>query len=304
MRPRLPLLALLLLAAPLAQGHAAPAAPMAAAPAAPAAAAGQTYRVPYRLTDTKHLLVRAKLNGKGPFHFIIDTGAPTLFVSKAAAAKAGVTGDNESWATVARLEIEGGPVLENAQARVEEPPQLQGMNAMGLAGTRMDGVIGYTVLARFRTEIDLTQRTMAWTRLNHEPPPLAGIAELLNGKPAPDPKGVQGLESVAKLASALFKRTPQEVAARGFLGLELAEDPKAARVRAVLPKGPAAQAGLAAGDRIISAAVGAGKPQPVAAGADLVRVAGAVVAGERLQLGVLRGSKRLNLTVTAGKGGL
>ena len=27
----------------------------------------ETYRVPFRLSDTKHLLVRAKINGKGPF---------------------------------------------------------------------------------------------------------------------------------------------------------------------------------------------------------------------------------------------
>src|SRR5262249_26154942 len=56
---------------------------------APPAHAGEgekeakSYQVPYRLTATKHVLVRAKINGKGPFHFILDTGAPALFVSTA-----------------------------------------------------------------------------------------------------------------------------------------------------------------------------------------------------------------------------
>ena len=34
-----------------------------------------TYEVPYRLAKTKHVMVRVKLNGKGPFNFLIDTGA-------------------------------------------------------------------------------------------------------------------------------------------------------------------------------------------------------------------------------------
>jgi hypothetical protein len=32
----------------------------------------ETIHVPYRLTATQHVLVRAKINGKGPFNFILD----------------------------------------------------------------------------------------------------------------------------------------------------------------------------------------------------------------------------------------
>ena len=32
------------------------------------------FAIPYKLTDTKHVLVRAKINGKGPFNMILDTG--------------------------------------------------------------------------------------------------------------------------------------------------------------------------------------------------------------------------------------
>ncbi len=41
----------------------------------------ESIEVPYRLTVPKHILVRAKINGKGPYNFILDTGAPALFVS-------------------------------------------------------------------------------------------------------------------------------------------------------------------------------------------------------------------------------
>src|SRR5437588_11866797 len=70
--------------------------------------AARTYQVPYRLTDTNHILVRAKINGKGPFNFIIDTEAPALFVATAAARRAGVKPDAKGWATFDRFDLEGG----------------------------------------------------------------------------------------------------------------------------------------------------------------------------------------------------
>ena len=36
--------------------------------------AGRPFRVPYRLTDTNHYLVRVRINGKGPFNFLVDSG--------------------------------------------------------------------------------------------------------------------------------------------------------------------------------------------------------------------------------------
>ena len=49
----------------------------------------KTYEIPYRLTDTKHVMVRVKVNGKGPFNFIIDTGAPALIMTEAVSKKVG-----------------------------------------------------------------------------------------------------------------------------------------------------------------------------------------------------------------------
>src|SRR5947199_3955101 len=91
-----------------------------------------TYNVPYRLTVPKHVLVRAKINGKGPFNFILDTGAPALFVSTALCKKLGIRSDRQGWGTFDRFEIEGGPVLTRTRGRVETPFQLEGMNGMEL----------------------------------------------------------------------------------------------------------------------------------------------------------------------------
>src|SRR5262245_7214613 len=104
MRRFLPLLAIGLLAPPL---------------IAETPKKAETYEVPYRLTIPKHILVRAKINNKGPFNFILDTGAPALFLSEEAAKKAGVKPDNKGWGTFDRFEIEGGVVLPKAKGRIE-----------------------------------------------------------------------------------------------------------------------------------------------------------------------------------------
>src|SRR5438105_704572 len=69
---------------------------------------GKTHQVPYRLTNFNHVMVRAKINGKGPFNFIVDTGAPALFVATKAAGSVGVEADSKGWGTFDKFEIEGG----------------------------------------------------------------------------------------------------------------------------------------------------------------------------------------------------
>ena len=51
---------------------------------------GKSFQVPYRLTETNHFLVRVRINGKGPFNFLVDSGAPALYVATETAAKIGL----------------------------------------------------------------------------------------------------------------------------------------------------------------------------------------------------------------------
>ena len=157
--------ATLLSLAPLAHTDESPTAKPAAAP----------IPVPYRLTKTQHVLVRAKINGKGPFNFIVDTGAPALFVSKKAAEAVGVDAAKGGWTRFDRFEVEGGVVIAGAKGRVDDLFQLEGINGLGLAGVELHGVIGYNLLARYRIEYDFTCPKLAWTKLDFEPPAVAGI---------------------------------------------------------------------------------------------------------------------------------
>ena len=131
---------------------------------------GKSFRVPYVVTGTNHFLVRIRINGKGPFNFLVDTGAPALFIgTEAAKAAALEPAKDDFWTTVDRLDFEGGPTLRGIKSRVEDPFQLIGMNALGLPGHSIDGILGFTILARYKITIDPTKDRMTWTRLDFEP---------------------------------------------------------------------------------------------------------------------------------------
>src|SRR5205807_1425129 len=89
---------------------------------------GQSFQVPYRLTETNHFLVRVRINGKGPFNFLVDSGAPALYIATETAAKIGLKpAKGEFWTPVDRLDLEGGAPLHRIKARVEDPCQLVSM---------------------------------------------------------------------------------------------------------------------------------------------------------------------------------
>lgn len=219
-----------------------------------ASAVGDSFRVPYRLTETNHFLVRARLNGEGPFNFVVDTGAPALFLSREAAAAAGVEpGEGKYFSTVERVEFEGGAVLTDVQARAEDIYQLVGMNALGLAGAQIDGMVGFNVLARFRITVDPTVDRMTWTRIKYEPPDLP---EPPGGK-SRAPAEVQAMGAVgglAQLAAIFVGKQPEDTRLpRGFLGITFGDpdDRRGLPIAAVLPGTPAEAAGLKPGDRLL-----------------------------------------------------
>jgi hypothetical protein len=281
--------------------------PIPAAPPTENAASkpGSVYHVPYRLADTKHLLVRAKLNGKGPYNFIIDTGAPALFVSAEVADKIGVKPAPDGWGTFDRVEVEGGAVLEKMKARIESPSQLKGMNAMGLAGVRIDGVFGFNLLANYRIEIDLTQPKMIWTRQKGIEMTPFTAKEVATAKAVPT-EGITQMENLTKMASTLFaQKAPLAPVPRGFFGMEFAPDKAGVvQVAAVLTGSPAALAGVKAGDQITAVTVGAEPEALLQSTADLLKQAAAVPAGTTVRFTLLRGGAKQTLPIVAGRGGL
>jgi len=262
---------------------------------------GQSFQVPYRLTDTNHFLVRVRINGKGPFNFLVDTGAPALYVATETARKVGLKPDKGSfWATVDRLDFEGGARLSKIKGRVEDPFQLVGMNALGLPGASIDGILGFTILARFRLELDPTRDRMTWTRLDYEPrDPVVPDRRPGEGPPA-EVQAMNMLGPVAKFAAALVGKQPEEeLHPRGYFGLELEEPAEGGvvRVTRVLAGSPAADAGVKPGDQILRL-----HDRTVKSLKAIREAVAEVKPKDRVDLSIKRGSETQELTLTAGEG--
>src|SRR5437762_1066282 len=58
------------------------------------ASKGEAAVVPFTMLPSNHMVVEAKLNGKGPFRFIFDLGAPVTLVSNRAAEASGAIDKN------------------------------------------------------------------------------------------------------------------------------------------------------------------------------------------------------------------
>jgi hypothetical protein len=259
---------------------------------------GQSFKVPYKISGTNHFMVRVRINGKGPFNFLVDTGAPALIVGTEAAKAAGLkTPDGDFWAPVDRLDFEGGATLKGVKARVDDPFQLIGMNALGLPGVSIDGLLGYTMLARYRIELDPTKDRMVWTRLDFEPRepfiPKGAIA-----KQAPSELAAMNmLGPLAKGLSLLVgKQAPDLLLPRGLIGVAL-EPRGPAAVVSVLEGSAAAKAGLKPGD-VLERVNGKSVDSARTAHAATSRVR----PGEKVEVRARRGDRTIELTVVAGEG--
>lgn len=261
----------------------------------PAAAAEprRPIEVPYRLTDTLHVLVRAKINGRGPYNFILDTGAPAVFVADEVGRELGLARDARGWAVLDAFEIEGGALLKNQRVRVETPFQLEGMNGLGLAGAKLHGMIGYNVLARFRVELDFTRDKMTWTPLDYRPPPPQGL-EGHGGAPG----GLDALGAVLRVIGTFLGKQPdRSVVLRGLLGVEVADADGSVRIGNVLAGSPAAKAGLRPDDRITRA-----QEKSVASTDDFFRAISRLGAGQVARIQVRRGSDTQDYAIPLAEG--
>jgi len=218
-----------------------PAAP--AAPAAKASAKGKTSEprgtVPFEMLATNHMVVRTKINGKGPFDLIFDVGAPITLLTNKASLESGtikadaprsflfaIRGESE----VKRLEM-GNMTAKDVPVIVLDHPLLKAMGEM--LNRPLDGIIGYTFFARYRTTIDYQAKTMTFEAVD------APVRNLM--KDLPD-----------RLAGPRVAR--HRMLAPGALwGLNVGEpvdglDSPGIPILSVLADSPAARAGLKPGD--------------------------------------------------------
>lgn len=262
---------------------------------APASKLLESYNIPYRLSDVKHVVVRIKVNGKGPFNCVVDTGAPAVYFGDEMAKQLGLTPKEAGFFhTFESIEVEGGLKLKNVKARVEEPFQLIGMNKINAPGMRYHGILGYSVLSQFQIEYDFTKHHLVWSRIDWTPPPPIALGSLSEGAT----KNMKAMVGLSMFATNLMpKKADPKFVARGQFGCELREEAKHVVITRVLEKSAASTAGLKVNDKILSL-----NDKEVTSLKDLQKIISSVEPEKEIDFAVQRGQDKVTGKITPVRG--
>jgi membrane-associated protease RseP (regulator of RpoE activity) len=240
------------------------------------------FKVPFDTLQTKHIVVMVKINGKGPYRLIFDTGAPMTLINNKIARDSGV------------LPKDSKPVFPFFLGQVPdhkmETLEIGNVKAMNLTAVIMDhptvaaidrflgpveGIVGLTFFARYRMTIDYQAKEMTFVPVDYTPP------EVMKGM----------------LATLFDTPKPQKLLApKGQWGFSVTKDAKdeeaGVTINQVLPDSPAAVAGLKVGDRLLTLD---GRWTDTVA--DCYRAASFVRTGTSARVVVVRDGKEVELTV-------
>ena len=205
--------------------------------------------VKFELVPSGHFIVKVKLNGKGPYNLIFDTGAPATLITPRIAKDAGLTKDVKDKPPIALFgmmgsisvkEFQVGDVkAENVSAMILDHPTVKVFSdEYEPKYGKIDGIVGFPFFAQFRMTVDYAAKEMTFVPSGYK----AGDA--------------MGDLSKAMMEKMMGKPEPRVAAPAGLWGLELikssGDEAEGVDVKAVASGGAAAEAGLKAGDRILT----------------------------------------------------
>jgi membrane-associated protease RseP (regulator of RpoE activity) len=199
--------------------------------------------VPFDLLQTKHIVVQVRINGKGPYRVIFDTGAPVSLINSRTARETNLLPKNApqplfnlfgpaaqtsmNTLEIAGLKARSVPVIVMDHPTVEMISRVLGP---------VEGILGFPFFARYKMTLDYQAKRLTFAPSSFEPPDILQtlVADLLGGeKPITKflaPAGLWGLR--------VDKKSDDEAS-----GVTINE---------VWPGGAAAVAGLRAGDRLLA----------------------------------------------------
>jgi hypothetical protein len=200
--------------------------------------------VPFELLKSGHMAVQVKVNGKGPYRLIFDTGAPMNLISNKVAKEAGVIdpkGKRPGFSPfgamgqmdVKTLEI-GDVRAEKMQAVVIDHPTV---GLLAEAVGPLEGIIGFPFFARHRVTVDYQKKELTFAPNGYQPSDI-----------------MQSLQK--KIMEASQNKDPLMLAPAAVWGLVVDKDKgdedAGVVVKEVLAGGPAAAAGIKPGDRLLT----------------------------------------------------
>ena len=133
-------------------------------------------KVPFELLKSRHMVVNVKVNGKGPYRLIFDTGAPTMLVNNKVAKQAEVLGKDAKkppialfgmmgQATLKTLEI-GGVKATDVPCMVMDHPTVE---AISQHFGPIEGIVGFPFFARYTMTVDYQAKEMTFTPNGYKP---------------------------------------------------------------------------------------------------------------------------------------
>lgn len=251
--------------------------------------------VPMEVLPSRHFVVTAKLNDKGPFRFILDTGAPLTLINskaakaadltkKAAAGGGGLMGmlGGISQVIVPKMEV-GSATVEKTPAVVMDHPTVAAISdAFKDDHGPIDGLIGFPFFGRFAMTVDYQKKELTFRPNGYKP-------------------GDYMQDLMKNLMSLDAKNKPRQVTSPGLWGFEAdmgkGDDAAGVTVNTVYADGPAGKAGLKAGDRLLT--IDGRWTDSVG---DAAVAASFVKPGRAVPVVVSRDGKELKLTVTPANG--
>lgn len=243
-------------------------------------------KVPFELLRTKHIAVKIKVNGKGPYRVIFDTGAPVTLLNNKVARESGLIAKNArpsflslfgsmGPAKIKSLEL-GELKAENTTAVVMDHPTVELISKV--LGP-IEGIVGFPFFARYKMTLDYQAQEMTFVPNGYDPPDAvermtASIMALADDKAPP----AKVLSAAAQWGLVVRKEKGDEKA-----GVAIQE---------VLGGSAAARAGLKSGDRLL---VLDGRWTDTVA--DTYLAASYVKAGTKAAVRIERDGKELELVV-------
>jgi membrane-associated protease RseP (regulator of RpoE activity) len=203
--------------------------------------------VPFELLPSGHMAVMVKVNGKGPYRLIFDTGAPITLLDNKVAKAAGLLKDtpeplfslfgSKGEVKVKELQV-GDQKVSDMTAIVMDHPTVEAISKAfeKKLGGPINGIVGFPFFSRFTMTLDYQTKT---------------VTLLPNGFKPPD---VMKAMMTAIMASASDEPKMLAPAAQwGMIAAKEAGDKEdGVTIKSVLPNSPAAAAGLKDGDRLLT----------------------------------------------------
>jgi hypothetical protein len=247
-------------------------------------------KVPFELLTSRHLVIQAKINGKGPYRFIFDTGAPIMLLSRKVGREAGLL-DNDGagkkparlgampgQVTVGKLEV-GGLAAENLPGVVMDHPTV---GAIAQFFGPIEGIVGFPFFARYRTTIDYQAQVLTFSPNGYQPGDLmqtlmATLMRQANGRNQPAARRV-----IVPAGQWGFRVEKQD-----------GDEGPGVTLAAVWPGGAADKAGLRPGDRLLTL-----DGRWTDSVTDCFQAASGVKPGEAVEVVVRRGGQEVKAKVT------